>query len=974
MRDKKFRDRETVLLYLFARILPALAVSASFVAVGLGAWAPAAQVAEGMPYLAPALFACYAIALVAGFLLFSGAFRFSFWYPLAAAAAIAAAVALRFFPASGPTAEFSRFSRDFIALASVSAFIFAMGLGALLARFKAAVIADVAVAAALGVLVVVALDGDPDRLAVPRIVLILLWHILHSLSVEHAISILPAERKERKRFVLSYAAKYALLMLVCGLLYYSTVGLATCASAILDSAGGAASPYENKGQPRDKENKAVDDQLRKLKGAGNYVHSLKPVVKLDDAYNPGEKTLLYNVYVKSFDGQGVEGYFGGEYKEKFQPLYLGRFVLSSYDPAAQTFTIDPQDPTKASFFGQPLPFDRVKLSPNAVVPLGGPGEDEPLRRRMSLTVSLTPFIDGDEAISPDYPVALSVLMRKSASEARKALADNIARFGDSALDAERVYVAAYALEARVIANDLDGISAGLARDMAEKFPKRALSREERDYYTFTGGNEDALKARALALSLTAGLDAQADQARLIKDFFTVQGDDRPAAWGKPFTYDLKPGVAVNGGSKLQAFLFDHRRGYCQYYALASALMLRSIGIPSRVVAGYLGIDRSTRNQGYYYIYSNQAHAWTEVFLDGIGWVQLDATPAAPPSLSGLLGPPGPDGTPPEFPDPPERSVLAFTGKVVSVSGQSVALMPETYQIGTPVDFSGLDKALRDKIPRIYVDSFSAGPAIPFPAAGMIVQLDRDMIFYSSEKLSSGKAGLSLDFGVGPKKAAERLGALARADASGEATTRVTLVGTFSAAEAMKGRLAMDELSPSYELVGVFPKGYVSQAEAKAASSRLYWAWAFIALAGLAAAAFAFPFVLCQALRSAMFLAIGQKSRALALLEYMRYRLHILGEGSYGMTLEEWGVWLKETHGLDASKPLGAVERARYDPGYSGGLDARSLRSLRSEFESSLHEAFPMERNFIAFFDPVKAVEYLRERGASLFRRLRGTKR
>ena len=185
---------------------------------------------------------------------------------------------------------------------------------------------------------------------------------------------------------------------------------------------------------------------------------------------------------------------------------------------------------------------------------------------------------------------------------------------------------------------------------------------------------------------------------------------------------------------------------------------------------------------------------------------------------------------------------------------------------------------------------------------------------------------------------------------------------------------MDKLVPTYELAGLYPKGYVSAAQAKQETRRQYWALALVLVAVLAAAAFVIPLILCLALRSAMFLAAGPKSRALALLEYMRYRLHILGEGSYGMTLDEWGAWLKAAHGLDASGPLGVVERARYDPGYSSGLDARSLRALRSEFETALHEAFPMERSLISFFDPIKAVDYLRSRGASLFRRLRGAAR
>ena len=76
---------------------------------------------------------------------------------------------------------------------------------------------------------------------------------------------------------------------------------------------------------------------------------------------------------------------------------------------------------------------------------------------------------------------------------------------------------------------------------------------------------------------------------------------------------------------LEAFLFSQRRGYCQQFSGAMTLMLRMVGIPARVGVGFLPSVRGTR-PGSWQIRASDAHAWTEVFLSGIGWVSFDPTP------------------------------------------------------------------------------------------------------------------------------------------------------------------------------------------------------------------------------------------------------------------------------------------------------------------------------------------------------------
>lgn len=80
---------------------------------------------------------------------------------------------------------------------------------------------------------------------------------------------------------------------------------------------------------------------------------------------------------------------------------------------------------------------------------------------------------------------------------------------------------------------------------------------------------------------------------------------------------------------IEYFLYEIKEGYCDYYATAMVLMLRHLGIPSRVVSGYAeGIydDES----GVYFVTDKDAHTWVEVFFPGLGWVEFEPTAGESP--------------------------------------------------------------------------------------------------------------------------------------------------------------------------------------------------------------------------------------------------------------------------------------------------------------------------------------------------------
>jgi transglutaminase-like putative cysteine protease len=92
-----------------------------------------------------------------------------------------------------------------------------------------------------------------------------------------------------------------------------------------------------------------------------------------------------------------------------------------------------------------------------------------------------------------------------------------------------------------------------------------------------------------------------------------------------YRYTLATPPAPAGVDPVDYFLFDARYGYCEMFATAAALMLRSQGIPTRLVTGYdPGQYDSTLDQTI--VRESDAHAWIEVFFPGHGWVPVDPTP------------------------------------------------------------------------------------------------------------------------------------------------------------------------------------------------------------------------------------------------------------------------------------------------------------------------------------------------------------
>lgn len=146
-----------------------------------------------------------------------------------------------------------------------------------------------------------------------------------------------------------------------------------------------------------------------------------------------------------------------------------------------------------------------------------------------------------------------------------------------------------------------------------------------DYYTKmpTGGVYD--KISDLAFDLTKDAQTPIDKILALRDYFLSKDEN-----GEPrFVYTLTPGSPTDpnipDASLLNNFLFTTQKGYCTYFAASTLFMLRSQGIPTRMAVGFLTVNRSHNNPGWYWFYADQAHAWTQVYFPEYGWLDFDLT-------------------------------------------------------------------------------------------------------------------------------------------------------------------------------------------------------------------------------------------------------------------------------------------------------------------------------------------------------------
>ncbi|MGH3671604.1 MAG: transglutaminaseTgpA domain-containing protein [Pseudonocardiaceae bacterium] len=189
-------------------------------------------------------------------------------------------------------------------------------------------------------------------------------------------------------------------------------------------------------------------------------------------------------------------------------------------------------------------------------------------------------------------------------------------------------------------------------------------------YLETGGVDP--RVAQLARTVTAGSTNAFDATVTLNQWFTQPRNG--------FSYDLRTAPGTSGDA-LVDFLFTGHQGYCEQFASAMAIMLRSLHIPARVAIGFTPgtVTGSTR-----LITTEDAHAWVEAWFPGAGWLPFDPTPLTdgrtvrPPYVAAGAAQPRPAPSP--QPAPP------VTGKAAPPIPPPAALAaPPVRQPGTPGD-------------------------------------------------------------------------------------------------------------------------------------------------------------------------------------------------------------------------------------------------------------------------------------------------
>ncbi|MCX6582327.1 MAG: DUF3488 and transglutaminase-like domain-containing protein [Candidatus Aminicenantes bacterium] len=124
--------------------------------------------------------------------------------------------------------------------------------------------------------------------------------------------------------------------------------------------------------------------------------------------------------------------------------------------------------------------------------------------------------------------------------------------------------------------------------------------------------------RELARSWRSAATSDAEVVQAALNYFSSSG----------FEYTLSPGT-LDPQTPLEDFLFNKRKGFCEHYAAAFTLLMRAADIPARMVVGFQGGEVNTVG-GYLVVRQSDAHAWSEVWLEGKGWQRVDPTAAASP--------------------------------------------------------------------------------------------------------------------------------------------------------------------------------------------------------------------------------------------------------------------------------------------------------------------------------------------------------
>jgi transglutaminase-like putative cysteine protease len=228
-----------------------------------------------------------------------------------------------------------------------------------------------------------------------------------------------------------------------------------------------------------------------------------------------------------------------------------------------------------------------------------------------------------------------------------------------------------------------------------------------------------LDAAARARYLTLPADLPPRVAELARSWIGNETDPErrakrvEAALRKGYRYDLE---SPSGAAKnpLDDFLFVSKRGHCEFYSTAMAVLLRTQGVPTRNVNGFIG-GTYNRFGRYYAVRQGDAHSWVEVYIDGKGFVRFDPTPPASAAPQSEI-----------------TGVLAFVRDMVEAAAQRWDRNVVGYDMGQQVS---LLRAVRERYAALRGKSRVASTLLSSPRRALLSALGAGLLIAAAVYLS-----------------------------------------------------------------------------------------------------------------------------------------------------------------------------------------------------------------------------------------------
>ena len=345
----------------------------------------------------------------------------------------------------------------------------------------------------------------------------------------------------------------------------------------------------------------------------------KPLAGAWDGVSDG-LVLLSRSFQRFLPAGGANRSFG----VTFGPTAAVQQVWTSDSTLALTVQLSPQD--SADYYWRAATYDRIdpngwSMSNTSTVgqPAGAPlleglADDVAPEGRKSLTFTVTPVdFRGSTILSPAMPV-------KVEENTRLTIAGQGGYFSTLDRDGGSGPYTATAL-VQVDGEDPGQLNEELLRAAGTDYPPEVSSL----YLGVADGSFGPF-----ARQLEAKVVAESPSATAYDRAATIVNELHSSV----FTYDTDVrGIDCAGVSTVECFA-QFKRGFCQYYAVTMAVILRDLNVPTRIAEGFLPGPRDVQT-GTERIFNSNAHVWVEVYFPGVGWVTFDPTGGGIAQLAAL---------------------------------------------------------------------------------------------------------------------------------------------------------------------------------------------------------------------------------------------------------------------------------------------------------------------------------------------------